>query len=211
MGNVYQFRPPQSATPENLAEPPADNEAALDQLRYIRETMARASSFTAVPGKGGVLIGVSALIAALVAARQPTQERWLTVWLAEAVFAVMLGCWAMDRKAQRSNQPLFSGPGRKFALSFAPPVFVGALLTVVFYRSGLSDRLTGMWLLLYGTGVVTGGAFSVPAVPVMGLGFMALGSAALLSPAWLANWYMAAGFGVLHIVGGIIITRRYGG
>lgn len=211
MGNVYQFRPKPQAAPESIAETPVAPEDALDQLRYIRETMARATSFTAVPGWGGALMGLSALIAAPVAAQQPTVERWLGVWLGEACLAVLVGSWALDRKARRARQAVFSGPGRKFALSFAPPVFVGALLSAVFYRLGLSHHLPGLLLLLYGTGVVTGGAFSVPAVPSMGLCFMALGAAALFSPMGWGNWYMAAGFGVLHIIFGVIIARRYGG
>ncbi|MGB8510510.1 MAG: hypothetical protein WCD76_19205 [Pyrinomonadaceae bacterium] len=194
-------------------EPPALHDRAMDNLRFIRETMERASEFTAVPGRGQVAIGITALFAALVAAQQHSYEAWLAVWMAEALISLVIAGWAMYRKAGASSTPLLSQPGRKLAINLSPPIFVGALLTIVFYRAGLAALLPGMWLLLYGTGVVTGGAFSVRPVPVMGLCFMFLGAGALFCPqtwAW-GNAFMAAGFGVLHIIFGLHIARNYGG
>jgi len=192
-------------------QPPALHDRAMDNLRYIRETMERASAFTAVPGWGQVAIGVTALAATYVAARQPTARAWLGTWLAEAIISLLIAGWLMDRKARALGAPLLSGPGRKVAFSLSPPMIVGALLTVVMFRSGLNRAIPGMWLLLYGTGVVTGGMFSVSVVPVMGLCFMALGALALFAPAEWGNWLMAAGFGGLHIIFGTIIARKYGG
>jgi hypothetical protein len=183
----------------------------MDNLRYIRETMERASAFTGISGWGQVAIGVSALLAALVAAAQATVKAWLAVWMAEALISLLIAGWSMDRKAREAQMPLLSGPGRKVAFSLSPPLLAGALLTAVLYRARLIDSIPGMWLLLYGTGVVTGGMFSVRIVPVMGLCFMTLGAAALFAPALLANWFLAAGFGILHIIFGVIIARRYGG
>ena len=182
----------------------------MDNLRYIRETMERASAFTAVPGWGQVAIGVTALGAAWLATQQANAKSWLTVWFVEALFSLLIAGWSMDRKARAARMPLFSGPGRKVAFSLSPPLFAGALLTVVLYRAHLPHMIPGMWLLLYGTGVVTGGMFSVSIVPVMGLCFMALGAVALFAP-HLANWFMALGFGILHLTFGLIIARRYGG
>jgi len=154
---------------------------------------------------------VTALGAAWLAARQPTPELWLATWLGEAIVALAIGGSAMARKAYAVNDPILSGPGRRFGLSFLPPMVVGGLLTVALYRAGLWRALPGTWQLLYGAGFVTGGAFSVPIVPVMGICFMLVGSAALFGPAAWGNVLMAAGFGGLHIVFGIIIARRYGG
>ena len=192
-------------------EPPALHDRAMDNLRYIRETMERASSFTAVPGWGQVAIGVTALIATYVGALQPTARAWLGTWLAEAVIALLIAGWLIDRKARKTGVLLLSGPGRKVAFSLSPPMIVGALLTVVLFQSGLTRIIPGMWLLLYGTGVVAGGMFSVSVVPVMGICFMVLGAAALFAPAVWGNWFMAAGFGGLHIIFGTIIARKYGG
>lgn len=184
---------------------------AMDHLRFIRETMESASAFTAVPGWGGVAMGVTALLAAAFAAFAPSADRWLATWFAEGMLAIGIGALTMKYKAEAAGESLFTAPARKFALSFAPPLVVGALLTLVLYRAGLFGAIAGMWLLLYGTGVVTGGAFSVRIVPVMGLCFMSLGAAALFSPFSWGTAFLAAGFGGLHIIFGIIIARRYGG
>jgi hypothetical protein len=192
-------------------QPPALHDRAIDNLRYIRETMERASAFTAVPGWGQVVIGVTALVATYLATQQPTPRGWLFVWVADAIISLLIAGWLMDRKARALGVPLLSGPGRKVAFSLSPPMIVGALLTVALFRVGLVSAIPAVWLLLYGTGVVTGGMFSVSVVPVMGICFMVLGAAALFAPASLGIWLMAAGFGGLHIIFGLIIARKYGG
>jgi len=191
--------------------PPALHDRAMDNLRYIRETMERASAFTAVPGWGQVAIGVTAIAAAYVAARQTTPRAWLGVWLAEAIISLLIAGWLMDRKARKLRVPLFSGPGRKVVFSLSPPMVVGALLTVVMFRAGMVKAIPGMWLLLYGTGVITGGMFSVSIVPVMGISFMIIGAIGLFLPQVSGDWLMAFGFGGLHVVFGTIIARKYGG
>jgi len=183
----------------------------MDNIRYMRETMERSASFTAVPGKGGMAMGATALAATLIATRTTTPEMWLATWALAAVVALAIGVGAMSLKARAANLPMFSGAGRKFALSLSPPLLAGAFMTVALYSQGMIRPLAGMWLLLYGVGVVTAGTFSVRAVPLMGLCLMVLGSAALFSPATWANAYLAAGFGGVHAVFGFIIARRHGG
>src|SRR2546430_4499064 len=192
-----------ATTPGPLRSPsrepiPIDARAA-DHLRYIRETMASAAEFTAVPGWGGVAMGITAMAAAYVASRQASASAWLVVWLVEAFVAVAIAAPAAATKAHRANSRLFSGPGRKFLLSFSPPIVVGALLTYTLFQAGALTALPGVWLLLYGTAIVTGGAFSVRVVPVMGLCLMLLGAAALFAPPLWGDAFMAAGFGVVQI------------
>src|SRR5213083_164774 len=180
-------------------EPIPIDARAADHLRYIRETMARAAEFTAVPGWGGVAMGITAMAAAYLASRQASASAWLVVWLVEAFVAVAIAAPAAATKAHRANSALLSGPGRKFLLSFAPPIVVGGLLTFALFHAGIVAALPGVWLLLYGTAIVTGGAFSVRVVPVMGLCLMSLGGTALFAPAILGDAFMAAGFGVVQI------------
>jgi hypothetical protein len=192
-------------------EPIPIDARAADHLRYIRETMQRAGEFTAVPGWGGVAMGITAIAAAFSAAHQSSPRGWLAVWLGEAFVAIAIAAATAATKAHRANASLFSGPGRKFLLSFAPPIIVGGLLTIALARSGAFSDLPAMWLLLYGTAIVTGGAFSVRVVPVMGLCLMGVGSVALFAPPGHGDVFMAAGFGVLQIAFGIWIARHHGG
>jgi len=127
------------------------------------------------------------------------------------VVALSTALVTMHRKATRAGVTLFSGPGRKFVLNFLPPLMVGALLTLVLYRAGAVRTIPGMWMLLYGTGVVSGGAFSVRIVPAMGLCFMGMGAVALLAPVTWTNWFMIAAFCGLHLGFGWAIARKYGG
>jgi hypothetical protein len=184
---------------------------ALEDLRFIRRTLEDSASFTAVPGWGMVAMGATSVLAWALAASAGSAQRWLEVWLAEAAVAMLIALWTMERKSRHARLPLFSGPGRRFILSFMPPLAAGALLTAACYLAGAFREIPGMWLLLYGTGVVTGGAFSVRIVPVMGLCFMALGALALAGPASWANGLMLAGFGGLHLGFGFLVARRYGG
>lgn len=183
----------------------------MDNLAFIRNTMEAAGSFTAVSGWGMVAIGIVALAVATAASMAPTETGGMTLWLASAVVSALIGILAMIRKAREAKMPLLSGPGRKFVLSFSPPMAVGALLTFVLYRAGMMELIPGVWLLLYGTAVVAGGAFSVKIVPVMGLCFMVAGVVALFTPVSWNDWVLGAAFGGLHIVFGIPIARSHGG
>ena len=197
------------ATPR--PEPVQLHEHAMDNLRYIRRTLERAGEFTAVPGLGGMLMGSTALVAAWIAGPRTSAPRWLVVWLVEAVVALLIGIAAAALKSRSVRIPLLSGPGRKFVAGFAPAMLTGAVLTLVLFRQGVPGVLPGIWLLLYGTGVVSGGAASVRVVPAMGAFFMLAGAVALFLPATSGDLLLAAGFGGLHIVFGTIIAVKYGG
>ncbi|MBI5083573.1 MAG: hypothetical protein HZB13_03115 [Acidobacteria bacterium] len=183
----------------------------MENLRYIRSAIERAGSFTAVSGAGGMVMGLTALAAAWMASRQQSAAGWLTVWLTEMVLAVAIGSLAMVHKANRTGAPLLNAAGRKFALSFTPPILAGALLTWPIYHAGLLHILAGCWLMLYGAAVIAGGAFSVRIVPAMGACYFALGVVAMIAPPALRDLPLAAGFGGLHLVFGFWIYRRYGG
>jgi hypothetical protein len=192
------------------SRPPDLSARAMDNLRYIRETMEQAGSFTAVPGWGGVAMGVTALAASWIAVAQPTHRAWFTVWLVEAVIGATIAATSLYYKAQLGGTPLLSGPGRKFALAFAPPVLAGAALTAACAMYDITALYAPIWLLCYGAAVVTAGALSVRVVPAMGFAFIVTGVAAILFPQG-RDWFLAIGFGGLHVAFGLVIARRHGG
>jgi hypothetical protein len=189
-------------------EPVRIEHQALDNLRYIRQTMESAGSFTAVPGKGGIAMGFIALAASALATVQTRPENWLAVWLSAAALALLVGVTAARLKA---GTEVLSGPARKFVLALLPACFAGAVLTLLFVRHGLFTEIPALWLVLYGAAVISGGTFSVRIIPVMGICFLALGSAAVFTPPSWGNAMLAAGFGVLQIAFGFLIARRFGG
>jgi len=185
---------------------------AIDNIRFIRDAMSRATSFTAVPGWGGVAMGVTAIATAVISGPPDESLRWVLIWFVEAAIASTIALVTMARKARRIGAPLSSAaPAHRFALAYVPPLVAGMVLTSVFATMGLMARLPGCWLLLYGTAAATGGAFSVRVVPLMCIAFMVLGVVAFAAPAAWGHWMMAAGFGGLHIGCGLVIARRYGG
>jgi hypothetical protein len=193
------------------ADPTPLHDHALESVRVIRDAMERAGSFTAVPGAGMIAIGVTALVAAPLAAATQTGAGWLRIWVGEGLVAAVISGWTIRRKARRLALPLASGPARRFALAFVPSLVAGAVLTVVLAGHGEGSFLPGTWLLLYGTAVTAAGALSVRIVPLMGVAFMALGVCALAATPAAGNALMAAGFGGLHVVFGAAIARKHGG
>jgi hypothetical protein len=194
-----------------MSDPAPMHEHALNNLRFIRDTMERASAFTSIPGWGGVLIGVSAIAATVVAHPYAGTRRWMLTWLAEAVVATLIAAATMFAKARRAGVSFGDKPARRFFSSYFAPIAAGAALTFVLARAGLYSALPAAWLLLYGASFVSSGAFSIPVVPVMGLCYMILGIAACFTGPLLGNALLGAAFGGLHVVFGVVIARRYGG
>lgn len=202
---------PRIGPPEPPERPPeALHARAMDNLRYIRKTMERSGSFTAVSGWSLVLMGAVALVAWGLS-RDVSPGRWVGTWMVAAVVAVILGTSATALKAREIGQPILRGPGRKFILAVLPALLVGGALTFPIYRAGESQLLPSVWLLLYGTAITAGGAFSVRTIPVMGISFLGLGGLSLLTPPAWGPALMAVGFGAVHILFGLLITRRHGG
>lgn len=193
-----------------MSDPAAIHAHAESNLRYIRETMERAGSFTSIPGRGGAVIGLTAALAAFIS-HQLSPSSWLLVWLGEAVLAAAIALVTMVRKASRAGVAFASPAARRFFVSYLAPIAAAAILTLMLVRNGEFAPLPALWLLLYGASFIASGSHSIRVVPVMGICFMTLGIAAAFAPWEIGNVLLGAGFGGLHVVFGILIARRYGG
>jgi hypothetical protein len=198
-----------SAAPR-LATDALHDRAAQD-LEYIRAAMERAGTFTAVSGVGYIVLGTTALIATYIGAQTSSFEQWLLVWGVELVVAAVLAVLLIAAKARRIGLPLMSGAGRKLMLVFTPVMAAGGALTFAIARIGARELLPGTWLAVYGAAVIAGGVYSIPPVPILGAAMLFVGMSSLLFPAIPGDVVLALGFGVLHIIGGVIIARRHGG
>jgi hypothetical protein len=192
-------------------EPRSVSSQAADDLTFIRSAMERSSTFTAVPGVGGMVIGAIALIAAAVGGAQEIGGRWLVTWLAAAALSVVVEVGAMARKAHRAGVTLTGPPARRFAIVIAAPLLAGAALTYELWTIGNFSVMVPVWLLLYGAGVLSAGMFSVPVVRALGICFMSAGLASIVTPTEWGTLWLAVGFGGLHIGFGAYIARNHGG
>ena len=195
-----------------MTERAAIHEHALHSIRTIREAIERSTAFTSIPGWGGCAIGVTAIATALFASSFVLQPRlWVMIWLADAIVAVTIAAVMMYAKARRASVSLTEGPARRFFISYSAPLIAAALITLALVRANMFTPLPAIWLLLYGASFISSGAFSIRAVPIMGVCFMLLGLCACFVPLSIGNILLGAGFGILHIVFGFIIARSYGG
>ena len=193
-----------------MTEPIRIDDHAFDNLRYIRETMERAGSFTSIPGWGGLAIGGTAIVTSIIASRL-VDLRWLEAWLIEAVVAATIALITMSMKAARAGVTMTSTAARRFFVSYFAPIIAAAVITMMLTRTQWFDAMPAVWLLSYGASFISSGAYSIRVVPQMGVCFMLLGAIASLVSFPIANALLGVGFGGLHIIFGLIIARNYGG
>ncbi len=183
---------------------------ALGTLNYIRASIDAAGAF-AVPGTAGMAMGAVGLIAAGVASIPALAGHWLLIWLAAATVAAGLGVILVARHRSGIGLPLYKGPARRFVLCLCPALLAGGVLTAVLLQVGAARLIPGVWLLLYGSAVLSATLVTAPAmmrlVGAMGALFVVCGAIAFeVAPRW-HNLILGGGFGALHLVFGFLIGR----
>jgi hypothetical protein len=194
-----------------VPEPTPIGAGAVENLRYIRDTIAAAGTFTTVPGKGCIGMGITALVASGLESIPELAPSWLAIWVGAAIMACAVALYFMEEKAKAQGLSLRRAVARRFFMTLVPAFVAGGVLTVALADEVGRNSITGIWLLLYGAGLAACGVFAIPAVLVAGLAFMAFGTVALGLPATWAPAILALGFGGVHIVLGVIVLRDHGG
>jgi hypothetical protein len=192
-------------------EPTPIQSGAAEHLRYIRSTIEAAHTFTTVPAKGCLAMGIAALVAAALESIPPLQPYWLPIWLITAVIAGTVALFFMEQKARDQGLSLRRSVSFRFFLTIAPAFVAGGVLTVALLPLVGRSVIAGVWLLLYGVGLAACGVFSIPVVLIAGFCFMGLGTVTFVAPDPWAPMMLALGFGVAHIALAIIIMRDHGG
>ena len=197
-----------------MSNPRSDNTVALEShalgtLNYIRASIESAGAF-AVPGTAGIAMGVVGVIATAIASLPALSAYWFDIWLVAAIAASAIGVVLVARQQARGFI-LYHGPARKFVLSLCPALLAGAVLTVVFREEGLTTLIPGMWLLLYGCAVLSASMMTSAAIArlivLMGALFVVYGVVAFQLPIRWHNYTLGFGFGVLHLLFGMLIGR----
>ncbi len=190
--------------------PAAIESRALGTLDYIRASIESSSSLD-VPGMAGIVMGSIGVLAAIVVSLPRWAPHWLAIWLAAAAVAFVLGGTLVARQITSRGRTRYLGPARKFLLCLCPSLVAGAVLTAVFATSGMTGFIPGTWLLLYGCAVLSASTVTAAGIArlicIMGTLFIALGSMAFALPATAHTAMLGLGFGVLHILFGILIGR----
>jgi hypothetical protein len=196
--------------PSALPATPIDS-GARENLRYIRDTIEAAHTFTTVPGKGCIAMGLTALAAVGLESIPSLEAIWLPIWVGAAIAACAFAMFFMESKARAQGLSLRRSVARRFFMTFAPAFVSGAILTAALNEQVSRELISGMWLLLYGAGIAACGLFSIPVVGIAGIGFMALGTISLWLPAGSAPIVLALGFGGIHLALGALVIRNHGG
>jgi hypothetical protein len=180
------------------------NERAEGDLKLIRSMMQRSSLIIPMPGWGFFAVGLVGTSAALVT-RSMQDMGWIFAWGLAAVLALSIAILTSTWQLRKTGRSIFIGSHSRFWLSLAPAFLAAGLLSVIFVNLGQQPLLAGLWLLLYGVALVAAGQHSVKQVTWMGCGFIILGAVFLFLP-W-PNLAMGLGFGGIHLLFGLLISR----
>ncbi len=198
----------------------------LDDLQEIKSIMDRSSRFISLSGMSGIVAGCVALVGAYLAyvlvysgqdylsyheAILNRENFYTLLFLATTllVLAVGSGLFFTHRKATKNNQKLWDSQAKRLLINLFIPLGVGGVLCLILISKGFIGLAAPLTLVFYGLGLVNASKYTLSEIRSLGLLQILLGLLACQFVGYgLVFWAM--GFGVLHIVYGVVMHIKYG-
>lgn len=198
----------------------------LKEIGQIRSLMERSSKFISISGLSGVLIGIFAIVGA--AAGYATlygfesqfayRDYYVTdstvvgklILIAIVVLSASLfvGWWMARKKVKRVGQSIWNQASRALLWAVAVPLVTGGLLSLILIMRGDYGLIASTLLIFYGLALCAGSTFTFKEVRWLGIMEIGLGLITLAWPGY-GLWFWVVGFGLLHIIYGLIVHNRY--
>ncbi len=203
----------------------------LETLTQIRSLMERSSRFISLSGLSGVAAGVWALLGAaavylyldvpVFSSKHLYYEilhngKWgmpyETFFVLDAtivfVLALVSGIFFTTRKAKKQGQKTWDAMAGRMLVNLAIPLVAGGIFCLVLYKNGVYGLVAPATLIFYGLALVNGGKYTFVDIRNLGITEIILGCIGLYYPGFgLELW--ALGFGILHIVYGLLIYYKH--
>lgn len=198
----------------------------INEIGQIRSLMEKSSRFMSISGLSGVLIGSYALLGALVCyiivygfkSEFGYRDYYITnssvvlklflIALVVLIASIATGILMAKQKANRLGQRIWNPTSQALAKAMSVPLLTGGLLSIILLFKGEYSIIASTMLVFYGLSLYAAGTFTFKELRWLGILDIVLGLLALCFPGY-GLWFWAFGFGILHIIYGLIVHQRY--
>lgn len=209
----------------------------LEDIASIKTMMHKSSRFMSLSGLSGILAGVYALIAAVIAhyalsgmgiflvllepkgiqgilndiiggGLNHLSASLLLIFIITLTLAIITGIILTFRKAKKNDEKIWDASSKRLIANFAIPLFAGGAFCIVLIQYGIVGLIAPATLIFYGLALFNASKYTLGDIKYLGLANVAIG---LIATQFIGYglYFWAFGFGVLHIVYGVIMYNKY--
>lgn len=206
------------------------NSSSAEELKIIRQLMEESTRFLSLSGFSGIFLGLFAMAGAFIAwyfildkgnfgfdeymsnvdGNLSSSIRLQIAADAFIVLVLSLGAafYFSLRKAKQAGKRFWTPVTRRLLINLSIPLFTGGFFALILLNQNLISFIIPVLLIFYGTALINAGKFTYSEVFYLGLSEIITGLICALTPAYgLIFWVI--GFGILHIVYGLFMYRKY--
>ncbi|WP_166336446.1 hypothetical protein [Sphingobacterium chungjuense] len=198
----------------------------IEELGNIRKLMEKSSKFVSISGLSGVLVGIYALLGAaygyitvygfksqfgyrdFYVTDEAVIDKLVIAAIVVLFAALLTGYLMAQRKAKINRQSIWNITSKNLLFAVAVPLVTGGIVSIVLINRGAYSMIASMLLIFYGLALTSGSVYTFKEVRYLGILEVILGIFALAIPGY-GVWFWAIGFGVLHIIYGLIVHYKY--